>query len=249
MRMRSTNPVFASIEKSNDYVIEGGASYRGITIKTGLFFLVTVLTVFFVHTAIRTGNNLDLVIAGLALSGIVGFVSVIIASFVPRLAMIFGFLYAFAQGFFLGFLTFIADLYAPGTALTALIGTGAVFLVMLFLYRSKTIRVTSRFRKVMITSLFSIVIFMVLFGILNYAGIFAGLQIPFPVLFLINVFLILFAALMLTLDFDRAESIVEGGADSRYEWIVSLGLMITLIWLYVQMIRLIILIVSSRSRS
>jgi uncharacterized YccA/Bax inhibitor family protein len=62
----------------------------------------------------------------------------------------------------------------------------------------------------------------------------------------ISVFLIIYGALMLTLDFDRAEAIVSSGADKKYEWMVALGLMVTIVWLYIEILRLIMIVASKR---
>ena len=59
--------------------------------------------------------------------------------------------------------------------------------------------------------------------------------------------LVLFGALMLTLDFDRAEMIVEGGADRAYEWTVAVGLMVTIIWIYVELLRFLAILNSRRN--
>jgi uncharacterized YccA/Bax inhibitor family protein len=63
----------------------------------------------------------------------------------------------------------------------------------------------------------------------------------------ITVFLIIYGALMLTLDFDRAETVVSSGADKRYEWMIAMGLMVTIIWLYIEIIRLILILSSRRN--
>ena len=52
---------------------------------------------------------------------------------------------------------------------------------------------------------------------------------------------------MLTLDFDRAETVVSSGADKRYEWMIAMGLMVTIIWLYFEIIRLILILSSRRN--
>jgi len=58
--------------------------------------------------------------------------------------------------------------------------------------------------------------------------------------------LIIFGALMLALDFDRAEMIVENGADKSYEWIVAVGLMVTIVWIYIELLRFLAIFASSR---
>jgi uncharacterized YccA/Bax inhibitor family protein len=117
---------------------------------------------------------------------------------------------------------------------------------MLFLYTSRTIRVTSGFRRIMMSILFSILIMFVIFSILSMTTtIFVNAN---PMIGIgISLFLIVFAALMLALDFDRAEAIVEAGADKRYEWVVALGLMVTIVWIYFEILRLVLIISSRRN--
>jgi uncharacterized YccA/Bax inhibitor family protein len=137
--------------------------------------------------------------------------------------------------------------YAPGAGITAIIGTATIFFVMLFLYSSRTIRVTSRFRRIMFSILISILLVFITTFIINLInpGIFGDASIG--LLVGISIFLIIFGALMLALDFDRAESIVESGADKRYEWVVAIGLMVTLVWIYMEILRLILILSSRRN--
>ena len=144
----------------------------------------------------------------------------------------------------------VAEAFAPGAAVAAIVATVAIFFGMLFLYSSRIIRVTTRFRKVMYTILFGILFFFILSGLLQLftgfsfmmtSGSFNGIALA------ITGFMIIYGAFLLTLDFDRAEAIVSGGADKKYEWVITIGLMVTIIWLYIEILRLII-ILSSRNR-
>ncbi|MFU8792841.1 MAG: Bax inhibitor-1/YccA family membrane protein [Acholeplasmataceae bacterium] len=242
--MRSSNPVFGNIERSASYASTAEqASYQGITIKTAFMLLLAAGTGFFAITSIDANLLITLLIPAF----IVALISVMVATFVPRLAMPFAILYALAEGIILGLVTAIANWYAPGAAYTAIIGTATIFGVMLFLYSSRTIRVTSRFRTIMFSVLISILLVIITVTIINLVNpaIFAGASIGLMIG--ISVFLIIFGALMLALDFDRAESIVSSGADKRYEWVVALGLMVTLVWIYFEILRLILILSSRRS--
>jgi uncharacterized YccA/Bax inhibitor family protein len=155
--------------------------------------------------------------------------------------------YAVAEGLILGFITVFAEAFVPGAAYVAVIATAAIFFVMLFLYSSRIIRVTPRFQKIMYATILGILIYFIFSGILSifYPPIVnmmsSGLGIG------ITVFLIIYGALMLTLDFDRAETVVSSGADKRYEWMIAMGLMVTIIWLYIEIIRLILILSSRRN--
>lgn len=166
------------------------------------------------------------------------------------LAMPAAFVYAAAEGVVLGMFTLLAEAYAPGAATAAIVATATIFFVMLFLYSSRIIRVTTRFRKIMYSILFGVLFFFIISGLIQ---LFTGYSIMMTdgafnyISILVTGFMIIYGAFLLTLDFDRAESIVSSGADKRYEWIVSIGLMVTIIWLYIEILRLLI-ILSSRNR-
>ena len=244
--MRTSNPVFASIERSSTYTDTSAASYAGITLKTFILFGVAILSGYASLMYVPAESYMTLIF----ISFIVGLIAVFVGSFSVQLAMPAAFVYALAEGVILGLITMVAEAFAPGAAVAAIVATVAIFFVMLFLYSSRIIRVTTRFRKIMYTILFGILFFFIIGGLLQlftgYSfmmtnGSFNGIALA------ITGFMIIYGAFLLTLDFDRAEAIVSGGADKKYEWIISIGLMVTIIWLYIEILRLII-ILSSRNR-
>lgn len=248
---QSSNPVFKSLTREQVYTADQ-ATTTGVGIKTitllVLTFLSAALSVAFGIKEVGTGEfSISTPLAAvLAVSGITSFISVMLATFFPRVAMPFSILYSLGQGAVLGTLTAIVNYFIPGAAITALIGVISIFLVMLFLYTSRTFRVTSRFRRFMIASMIAILITSLFSGILNL--IFPSLRIfnSVPLAIGISLLLILYGAFMLMLDFDYADSIVQAGFPKRYEWVAALGFMVTLVWIYVQILRLIILIASRR---
>jgi uncharacterized YccA/Bax inhibitor family protein len=244
--MRTSNPVFASIERSSTYTDASAASYAGITLKTFILFGVAILSGYLSLMYVPVESYMTLIFVSL----IVGLIAVFVGSYRVNLAMPAAFVYALAEGVVLGLITMVAEAFAPGAAVAAIVATVAIFFVMLFLYSSRIIRVTTRFRKVMYTILFGILFFFILSGLLQLftgfsfmmtSGSFNGIALA------ITGFMIIYGAFLLTLDFDRAEAIVSGGADKKYEWVITIGLMVTIIWLYIEILRLII-ILSSRNR-
>lgn len=245
--MRETsNPVFRSISRSETYTSADVATYGGIIIKT-LFLLLTAVGVGFLsimYVPVETLYSM------LMVAMVVGFISVIIASRSIRLAMPFSILYSLAEGLLLGIITAIFESIIPGIALTAIMGTLVIFFVMLFLYASRTIRVTNRFRRIMFSVMLGLLVFFILFGILSlFGGTMMTNIMMNPIIALgVGAIMIIVGALMLTLDFERAESIVENGADKRYEWMVSLGLMVTIVWIYIEILRFVAILTMSRNR-
>jgi uncharacterized YccA/Bax inhibitor family protein len=241
--MRSSNPVFANIERSASYTSAEAASYRGITLKTFILLGIAVLTGFYAITSLPAETFMSLLVA----SVIVALIAVLIATFVPSLAMPMSIVYAAAEGVLLAMITLVAHTFVPGAPYAAIIATTAIFFVMLFLYSSRIIRVTTRFRKIMYAVLFGILFFFIGFGIMSlFVDMNAIFGNSYGLAIGISVFLIIYGALMLTLDFDRAEAIVSSGADKKYEWMVALGLMVTIVWLYIEILRLIMIVASKR---
>jgi|SRR5690625_484137 len=238
---RIKNPVLKNVDQT---VVDrtNTATYLGVSIKTGILLLATILSGVFAWFLLHT--NPEAAITILAVSGITTLVAVLLASFIPRLAMPFSILYSAAQGFSLGLITIIADMAFPGIGMNAVVITIVIFGVMLALYSSRTIRATNKFRKIMFTILLSILVFSILSMIIS----------PLRNLFIQNTgmalalsgFLIVYGAFMLILNFDQAEQIVTHGAPKQYEWTVSLGLMITIFWIYLEVLRFLIIILSNR---
>ncbi|HUS42633.1 MAG TPA: Bax inhibitor-1/YccA family protein [Ilumatobacteraceae bacterium] len=177
----------------------------------------------------------------MAFLGIVlGFVAVIVANMKPNLAKILGPVYALAYGFAVGAISKGYETFYDGIVVQAVLATASVFMVMLVLYRTRIIKVTEKFRRtviiatlgVMVLYLFSFVIS--LFGttlpFLN--GDNMALSIGFSVL------VCGLAAANLALDFDFIERGVATGLPKTYEWVAALGLVVTLVWLYLEILRL-----------
>lgn len=238
--MRTANPVFRSIEKKETYALDESASYRGIILKTSLLLLTAVTSGFFAINFI--GDLLGPVIIG---SFIVGFISVILINFMPRFGMVFGLTYALSEGVILGLITYVFEAAYQGIAFAAILSTLTVFGVMLFLYSSGFIRVTSRMRRIVSTILFSFLVFFIIFGILSMS--FEGLFTSPGLILGVSAVMVVFGAIMLTIDFDNAQRIVDSEADKVYEWVVAVGLMVTLVWIYIEMIRILAIVASKRN--
>lgn len=245
--MRSTsNPVFRTISRSETYTSSDVATYGGMIIKTLFLLLIAVGAGFLSIMYIPVETLYSMLFVAM----IVGFISVIIASRSVRLAMPFSILYSLAEGVLLGIITAIFESIIPGIAFTAIMGTLVIFFVMLFLYASRTIRVTNRFRRIMFSVMLGLLVFFIIFGILSLFGgtMMTNIMLNPQIALGVGAIMIIIGALMLTLDFERAESIVESGADKRYEWIVSLGLMVTIVWIYIEILRFVAILTMSRDR-
>jgi uncharacterized YccA/Bax inhibitor family protein len=177
---------------------------------------------------------------GIALVGVaVGFACVIAMVFRPQWAKVVGPIYAIAQGFFVGAISAAFEAAYPGIVVQAVGATLGVFAVMLVLYRTRIIKVTDRMRR---TIIFATLGVMVLYLVSFVISLFGG-EVPFlnePSLFgiLFSFFVAGLAAFNLLLDFDFIERGTKAGLAKDYEWYAAFGLLVTLVWLYLEILRL-----------
>ena len=172
---------------------------------------------------------------------VVGFVCAITLRFKPMWAPVLAPIYALAQGFFLGVISRMYDAAYDGIVLQAVGATLAVFTVMLLLYRSRIIKVTDRFRRIVVGATVGLMLFyMVSFVFALVAGAHSVSFINSPSLLGIgfSLFAAGLAAMMLAVDFDLIEKGAAAGWPKGMEWYAAFGLLATLIWLYLEILRL-----------
>ncbi|MGI8776430.1 MAG: Bax inhibitor-1/YccA family protein [Acidimicrobiales bacterium] len=147
--------------------------------------------------------------------------------------------YAAAEGIFLGGVSQMFNSQYPGIVVQAVVGTAGVTAIMLGLYSSGRIRVTPQFTKMVVgaTLGFFVLIMVNLVASLFTGGSGLGLR-QGPVGIVVGVVAIGLAALNLVLDFDLVERGVNQGLPTRYGWFAAFAIMITLVWLYMEMLRL-----------
>lgn len=172
-------------------------------------------------------------------AAIAAFVLAIVVSMNPATAPWLSPVYAAVEGVFLGAVSRGLEVSYPGVALQAVLGTGVVTGVMLLLYRFRVVRATPTFRKVVIAMTLAVAI---LYGVAFVAMLF-GARVPFindpsPLGIGLSLFLIGLAASNLVLDFDLIERGERTGAPKAMEWYAAFGLLVTVAWLYVEVLRL-----------
>ena len=173
---------------------------------------------------------------------VVGLGLAFLLMFKPQFAKFIAPLYAIAQGFFVGAISRMYETFFDGIVVQAAGATLAVFGVMLVLYRTRIIKVTDRFRRIVVSATIGIMVF---YGVCLLVRLFAG---PDAVSFLsspsllgiaFSVFVAGLAAFNLALDFDFIERGAQQGLDKNFEWVAAFGLLVTIVWLYLEMLRLI----------
>ena len=172
---------------------------------------------------------------------IVGIGLTFLLMFKPHLARFVAPVYALAQGFFIGAISRMYETFYDGIVVQAAGATVAVFAVMLVLYRTRIIRVTERFRRIVVAATIGVMLF---YGVTMLIRLFAG---PGSVSFLaspsllgigFSVLVAGLAAFNLALDFDFIERGAEQRLDKNFEWFAAFGLLVTIVWLYLEMLRL-----------
>ncbi|MEQ1873958.1 MAG: Bax inhibitor-1/YccA family protein [Ilumatobacteraceae bacterium] len=176
----------------------------------------------------------------LAIGGVlVGFACAIFLHFKPTFAKVLGPIYAIAEGFFLGAISKVYNDAYDGIVVQAVGATLAVFAVMLFLYKAKIIKVTDRFRRnVIMASMGLMAFYLVSFGINLFGGNVPFINEATPMGILFSVVAAGLAAMMLAVDFDMIDRGVAAGWPKGMEWYCAFGLLATLVWLYLEILRL-----------
>ncbi|WP_369117786.1 Bax inhibitor-1/YccA family protein [Mycobacterium avium] len=156
--------------------------------------------------------------------------------------------YAVLEGLFLGALSFVFANFSVSSANAgvligeAVMGTFGVFFGMLVVYKIGAIRVTPKFTRMVVAALFGVLALMLgnfvlaMFGVGGGAGL--GLRSGGPLAIIFSLVCIGIAAFSFLIDFDAADQMVRAGAPEKAAWGIALGLTVTLVWLYIEILRL-----------
>jgi uncharacterized YccA/Bax inhibitor family protein len=163
--------------------------------------------------------------------------------FKPKLARITAPIYAVGEGVFLGAISAAFNLEYQGIVLQAVLATLSVFAVMLFLYATRLIRVTERFRRIVLFSMLGIIVLYLGSWLVSlFGGSVPFLDQPSVVGIGLSVVIVVVASMNLMLNFDFIERAVVARAPRYMEWYGAFGLMIALVWLYLEILRLLALL-------
>ncbi len=186
-------------------------------------------------TTPSTGRGAGIMIVAM----LAALVFAVITSFKPHVARTTAPIYALLEGVALGAISKFYESTYNGIVVQALGATAAVFAVMLVLYKSRIIKVTDRFRKVVVGATMGLFLF---YGVSLLLRLF-NVNVPFlnsssggGIVF--SLLVVGLAAFNLALDFDIIERGVQAGAPKYMEWYGGFGLMVTIVWLYLEMLRL-----------
>lgn len=236
---KSSNPALSksALERLKALDDTKRATITGTTVKTLFFLALTVGAGYFGWQSAVSGTGLGLVL----IASIVAFVAALATAFVPKLAAVGGGVYALAQGFVLGAISQIYNVQFDGIVLQAIGLTGAIFFVSLWFFQAGLIRVTNKFRIGVIIATLGVALFYLVSWIVS---LFTGTNIAaattgagsFGIIF--SVVVVIIATLNLFLDFDMIQRLEKEGAPKLFEWYGAFALLVTIIWLYMEALRL-----------
>jgi uncharacterized YccA/Bax inhibitor family protein len=243
--MESKNPFFRTKSFTNTSAVKDASivvdyndtmTVSGTINKSFIMLLLLVATAFGTWTLAFNGYNpIVLAIGG----AIIGMILVLVSTFKPHLSTYLAPAYALFEGLFIGGISAIFEAMYPGIVINAVGATFVTFLVCLGLYRYKIVKVTEKFRSIVVAATIAIAVYYLITWLLSMFTSFVPVHYGNSWMSIgISVFVIVIASLNLFLDFDQ----IEKGANERMpkymEWYGAMGLMITLVWLYIEFLRL-----------
>ncbi len=231
------NPILNDRFTEAEGVVSGQImTVNGTLDKTFLLFLCALLPAAYTWNQFTAGFT-DKAGMLMGVGAIVGFIMALIISFTRNKFLTP--LYAVCEGLFLGGVSAVFNAQYPGIVIQAVIGTFATMFTMLGLYRVGAIKCTDKFRSIIFTATLSVAVLY----LIQWIGSFFHYSIPaifgagtIGVGF--SILVVAIAALNLILDFDFIEKGSQAMLPKDYEWYGAFGLMVTLVWLYIEILRL-----------
>ncbi len=213
---------------------------RGTASATGVLFVLLLAAATVGWQAVKVNEGAAVRFPAWTLLGVlVGFGCVIAMRFKPQFAKVLGPIYALAEGVFIGAISHSYETYQKGIVIQAAGATIGVFAIMLFLYRTNIIKVTDRMRRIVIGATLGIMVFYGIALLINLLGGSVGFLNDTSALSIGFSFLVAgIAAFNLALDFDFIEKGAQAGLPKQMEWVAAVGLLVTIVWLYLEILRL-----------
>lgn len=239
---KSGNPALneKTFTKSFTYTDTEAMTVKGTLNKFGILFLMTMATAGLAWKMVYSGVDVTTymwvtVFAALGVAVIIAFKM----QWAPYLAPVYALLKGFAVGAISAFYNYAFEKIAPDIITQAVALTFGVVIAMFLLYKFNIIRATQTFKKIVITATMGIAVFYLIAIGLQFANI----NIPFlhegsmfGIIF--SLVVVALAAMNLILDFDMIENGAKAGAPKFMEWYGAFGLLVTIVWLYLEILRL-----------
>jgi uncharacterized YccA/Bax inhibitor family protein len=212
---------------------------NGTVNKVGILLVLVLIPAAFMWNQVMTAWEPSQALGPAMLGGIGGFVVALVTIFKKTWAPVTAPLYALLEGLFLGGISAVYNIQFNGLPMQAVALTFGTLGVLLLAYRTGLVRATENFKLGVVAATGGIALLYLLSFVLGFFGVSVPLihsSGTFGILF--SVFVVVIAALNLVLDFDFIEQGVERGAPKHMEWYGAFGLLVTLVWLYLEILHL-----------
>ncbi|HPD94978.1 MAG: Bax inhibitor-1/YccA family protein [Bacteroidales bacterium] len=239
---KSSNPALSQrvFDRSRQYASSEVMTYKGTMNKTMLLLALVFLGAAYTWRVYFESLTPQSVYTWMLVGGIGGFITSLVVIFAPKTSPYTAPIYSALEGIFLGGLSaFFAASYGAGIVIQAVGLTFATFFLMLLAFRTGVIKVTNRFRRVVLAATGAIALTYLVSLILSFFNINIGFIYSggtFGIVF--SLIVIAVAALNILMDLDFIERSTAMGAPKFMEWYGAFGLMVTLVWLYIEFLRL-----------
>ena len=234
LSMRSGNPALTSSTFKDQISVAAGGrmTLSGTVNKTGFVLVLTI-----VSAGYAWGNPM---MHGLTIpAAVVGFILAMVTIFRPTIGHITVPAYAIVEGVFLGGISMVFDAMYPGIVVQAVFLTFGTLGALLLAYSSGLIQATENFKLGVAAATGGIAILYLINFAMSFFGSGIGIITDSSMMgILFSGFVVVIAALNLVMDFDFIEEGAEIGAPKYMEWYGAFGLLVTLIWLYLEILRL-----------
>lgn len=233
LSLRSGNPVLTKNTFNSGLDVSETMTINGTVNKTAISLFLLIGTGYFTFDVI---NPIILIVCGIG-----GFITAIVTVFKKQWAPITVPIYAILEGGLLGGVSFMYNSMYNGIVTDAIFLTVGILLSLLFAYRSGLIKPTENFKLGIFAATGGIAIVYIINMVMGFFGSSMGvMQIDnaSPMSIGFSVVVVIIAALNLVLDFDFIEEGAESRAPKYMEWYGAFGLLVTLIWLYLEILRL-----------
>lgn len=221
----------------DDVVVKTGLSL-GVALVFGVITALWAQTQLVFDSLGRVAGISGALIGALAGGMIVGLIISLVIIFRRKPSGPLTLVYSAAEGVFLGALSGLFEVLHRGIALQALIGTAGVFIAMLVVYKTGAVKVTPKLTKWIVGAVAGAAILMLVNLVTAIFFNFNPLRDGGPIAILFSLVVIGIAAFSFLLDFDQADRMIREGMPSQWAWYAAFGLMTTMVWLYLEILRL-----------
>lgn len=237
--MRTSNPFLSDKAFRVERTSSETMTINGTVNKTAILLILVVVPAYMAWERAFAAVNPGALYPWMIGSSIAGLVLAMITIFKKTAAPITAPLYAVAEGVFVGILSAFFEMRFPGIVFQAVLLTFGTLFALLFAYRSGLIKATENFKLGIAAATGGIFLIYMASMVLGFFGVSIPLIHESGIVGIgFSLFVVVIAALNLVLDFDFIENGAEQGAPKYMEWYAAFGLLVTLVWLYVELLRL-----------